>query len=137
MSRHLRAVLTLGMLLLAAACSGSSSAATQPGTSGRSRGNLITAEEIRQRAQYSNLYDVIDHLRPRWLRTQGPDTMTGTPTSVQVHMDGNRLGGVDVLRSLAPTGVTSIQWLPPIDASARFGLDHSQGAIIISTGAGG
>jgi hypothetical protein len=29
--------------------------------------------------------------------------------------------------------VTSIDWLAPIDAAARYGLNHSHGAIIIST----
>jgi hypothetical protein len=52
---------------------------------------------------------------------------------VQVHMDGNHLGGVRVLQRLAAVGVTSIRWLRPIDASARFGLNHSHGAIVIST----
>jgi hypothetical protein len=40
---------------------------------------------------------------------------------------------VDVLRRLSAHGVTWVEWLPPIDAGARFGLNHSHGAIIIST----
>ena len=128
MTRATRGLLTTALLLIAAACGGPPA----PGTPG-SRANLITFEEIQQRGLYSNLYDLIRNLRPRWVRSQGPDTFLGDQGEVQVHMDGKRLGGVEVLRRMSPGGVTSIQWVPPIDAAARFGLDHSHGAVLIST----
>jgi hypothetical protein len=131
MKRATRGILIFAITLLGA-CSGNSVA---NGAQGRSRANLITYEEIRQHGEYSSLYDLIAQLRPRWLRSQGPDTLLGEQGQVQVHMDGNRLGGVDVLQGLSPSGVTSITFLAPIDASARYGLDHSHGAIIISTSA--
>jgi hypothetical protein len=128
MMRAIRTVLTLATLAIAAGCGGS--AARGDSTP---RSNMISYEELEQRATYTNLYDVIEVLRPRWLRTQGPDTFMGQSGEVQVHIDGNWLGSVQTLRSLSPAGVTSIRWLAPIDASARFGLDHSHGAIVIST----
>ena len=103
-----------------------------PGTV-RGPSDLITYEEIRSRGQYSDLLELVQELRPRWVRSQGPDTFLGQPGEVQVHMDGNHLGGVRVLQQLAAVGVTSIRWLSPIDAAARYGLNHSHGAIIIST----
>jgi hypothetical protein len=99
----------------------------------RTRSYLITFEEMRERGQFSSLYDLVQEMRPRWLRTQGPDSLIGRGGQVQVHMDGNRLGGVDALRRLSAHGVTRIQWMAPIDAAARFGLDHSHGVIIVST----
>ena len=99
----------------------------------RGPSDLITFEEMRSRGSYSNLMELVQELRPRWIRSQGPDTFLGTPGEPQVHMDGNHLGGVGVLRQLAAVGVTSIRWLAPIDASARYGLNHSHGAIVIST----
>lgn len=134
MMRATRGLLALALLLLATACA-SAAAGTDPTGSGRPRSDLITAEEIRQRGQYSSLYELVQALRPRWLRAQGPDTLVGQGGQVQVHMDGNRLGSVDALRNLSPSGVTSLRWIPPIDAAARYGLDHSHGAIVISTGA--
>ena len=128
--RAIRALLTGAILVAGAACGGT---ATQGDGTPRSRTDLITNEELEERGTYSSLYDVIEVLRPRWLRAQGPDTFMGRPGEVQVHIDGNWLGSVQTLRSLSPAGVTSIRWLAPIDASARFGLDHSHGAIVIST----
>jgi hypothetical protein len=135
MMRATHGLLTLAVLLLAAACGGATSANTDAAAAGRAgtRSDRITADEVRQNGQYSNLYDLVEHLRPRWLRSQGPDTFVGEQGQVQVHMNGNLLGGVDQLRRISPVAVTSIDWLPPIDAAARYGLNHSHGAIIIST----
>jgi hypothetical protein len=137
MVRSLRGVLTLALVMIAASCATNSTSGPASQSRGRTRANLLTYDEIRQRGQYSNLYDLIQDLRPRWLRSQGPDTLLGQQGQVQVHMDGNLLGGVEILRRLNPAGVTSIEFMAPIDAAARYGLNHSHGAIIISTGAGG
>jgi hypothetical protein len=126
--RATRGLLVLATLLTLTACSARSDNTT------RGRSDLITYEELQQYGQYSNLYEVVEVLRPRWLRPQGgPDTFTGEEGQVQVHMDGNWMGDVDVLRGLSAAGVTSITWVRPSEASSRYGLDHSHGAIVVST----
>lgn len=121
------------LLLLAALLTPIACAARTDEGSGE-RFDLITQAEMQKHGRYSNLYDVIEILRPRWLQPQGGgDTFMGAEGRVQVHMDGARLGDVAVLRNLAPAGVTSISWLRPHEASSRYGFDHSHGAIIIST----
>lgn len=132
MMRPMRGLLALALLLVGTACH--PPAGEEPAGSPHSRGYMISFEEIQSRGQFRNLYDLVQTLRPQWLRTQGPDTFQAEQGQVQVHMDGNRMGGVDVLKTLAAAGVTSIQWVPPIEAAARYGLDHSHGAIVISTG---
>lgn len=128
----LRGLLVLPLLCWTA-CGGATTG--RDGSTPRpSSANMISYEELREHGQYSNLYDLIEVLRPRWLRPQGgPDTFTGSEGQVQVHMDGNRMGDVGVLRGLSAAGVTSIEWLTPMAASSRFGMDHSHGAIVIST----
>jgi hypothetical protein len=122
-------MLSFVILLIGGAC-----AAASPGAGpARTQTSVITAEEIRERGQYSHLYDLVQALRPRWVQTRGPDTFIGQPGQVQVHVDGNRLGSVDALRTLSPSGVTSIRWVAPTEAAALYGLDHSHGAIIVST----
>lgn len=129
MNGRMGGLLVIATLTGVLACAGTGA----PGEAGFGSRDLITAEELDRLGQYSNLYDVIEVLRPRWLRSQGPDRLQGPQGQVQVHMDGNRLGDVAVLRTLSPAGVTSIRWLAPIDAAARYGFDHSHGAIIVST----
>lgn len=99
---------------------------------GRTRADLITQEEL-QRTQHTNLYDAVQTLRSRWLNSRGPDTLIGRQGEIQVHMDGTRLGGVSVLRSLPTVGVAYVQWFDPVSAAARWGLDHGNGAIYISS----
>jgi hypothetical protein len=130
MTRANRGLLILALLLAGGACSSNRSAGDR---SVSTRANLITFEEIQQRGPFSNLYDMVRNLRPRWVQAQGPDTFMGAQGEVQVHMDGNRLGSVDALKRMSPSGVTRVEWVAPIDAAARFGLDHSHGAILIST----
>lgn len=136
MLRTNRGLLMLALVFVAAACGQAAASAGSDPAAGSAgiRSDRITLKEIRERGQYSSIYDVVEHFHPRWLRSQGPDTFMGPQGQVQVHMDGNWMGSVDVLRRLSPTGVTSIEFLSPIDAAARFGLDHSHGAIVISTG---
>lgn len=129
MNRAIRLLLVLPLALTLPACAFTR---IDPGTV-RGPSDLITFNEIRARGGYSNLLQVVQELRPRWVRSQGPDTFIGSPGEVQVHMDGNHLGGVRVLQRMAVVGVTSIRWLPPLDASARYGLNHSHGAIVVST----
>lgn len=134
MTKVPRGLLTLTLLLMGAGCGANAvGTRTAPGGGVRSRSEFISYDEMRQRGQHSSLYTLIQDLRPRWLRSQGPDTFLGLQGQVQVHFDGNRLGGVEVLRRLSAHGVTSIQWLEPIQAGALLGLGNSHGAIIIST----
>ncbi|MBW3630394.1 MAG: hypothetical protein KY464_13995 [Gemmatimonadetes bacterium] len=127
-----RTLLTVVALLIVTGCS----AGTMDGETAfrtRTRTNLITFGEIRERGPFTSLYDLVEELRPRWLRSQGPDTFLGPQGRVQAHMDGNPVGSVEALRRLSAHGVTSVQWVSPIDAAARFGVGNSHGAIIIST----
>ena len=108
------------------------SAGRSGATTAAGRADMITAVEI-NRTNYSNLYDVVQALRTRWLLSRGPDTILGQPGEVQVHLDDVRLGGVQSLRNLSPVGVAYIQWFDPISAAQRWGLGYGQGAIYVST----
>ena len=129
MSRTRSRLLIIGLILVGAACAGRAG----PDGSPRSQVDTITLQEIERRGPFTNLYDLVQILRPRWIRSQGPDTFMGGQGEVQVHVDGNWLGGVNSMRNLAAHGVTSVRWLDPVDAAARYGLDHGHGAIVIST----
>jgi hypothetical protein len=130
MPRMKGGLLLVVLMMIASACA---SRAGVPG-SGRSQSDPITVSEIQQRGPFTNMYDLVQVLRPRWLRAQGPDSFVAGQGAVQVHIDGNWLGNVAALRGLAAHGVTSVRWLGPVDAAARYGLDHGHGAIVVSTG---
>ena len=102
------------------------------GSPSRGGTNVITAEEMAT-VQFSNLYDLVQALRFRWLQARGPDSINLQPGQVQVRLDDTQLGGVESLRNIVPAGVVSIQWVDPTAAAARWGMGYGHGAIVVST----
>ena len=97
---------------------------------GRDRQSL-TRDEIRA-TQYTNLYDVVVALRGNWVRVRSPDSF-GKSAVVQVYLDNQRLNGIEDLRTMSPVNIESVRFFDPIQASARWGLDHGAGAIFVRT----
>ena len=121
-----RRLLLAGLVLSQWGCS-----ARRAGAGARRGGDTITRDEI-QAGQFSNVFDLVQARRFRWLQARGTDSINQTPGEVQVLLDGTRLGGVQTLRSLAPSDVTSIQFVDPVAAAARWGLGYAHGAILVS-----
>jgi len=93
--------------------------------------NLLTQEDLRE-YRFATVFDAIEALRSHWLRERGPDSFS-TPVHVQVYLDDFRLGGVEALRTLPLANVLYIRHVNGVDAAARWGLDHGQGVILVST----
>ena len=115
-------------LLLLAACASRTPAATHvpPDRS------IITQQEILEH-KFETLYDAIAALRPIWLQTRGTNTLQSTATQVQVYLDNNHLGGVETLSTISLGSVVYIRHYDGVAATARWGLDHGQGVIYVST----
>lgn len=92
--------------------------------------DVITRAEI-ERGQWSNVYDLVSNLRPRWVRSRGPDSLEN-PGQVQVYVDGTRLGDVQLLRTLPTHAIERLEWIDPVSAAGRWGLDHAHGVIFIT-----
>ncbi|HEU4631958.1 MAG TPA: hypothetical protein VFS08_19570 [Gemmatimonadaceae bacterium] len=129
LARHPAALLPALLLavLLGAACS-SSRSGERPTPGDRS---VITRAQL-QAHQFASVYDAVLTLHSNWLRPRGTDSFTN-PTQVLVYVDGSRLGGVETLRTLPVGSVNYIQHIDGLTASARWGLDHGQGVIYVST----
>jgi hypothetical protein len=50
---------------------------------------------------------------------------------VQVYVDDSRVGGVEQLRYIAISAVESMRYIDANAATARWGLDHEDGAIYV------
>ena len=92
--------------------------------------NTLTAAELSQRQFYSAL-DAVQTLRPIWLNVRG------APDPVQVYIDDNHVGSLEVLRTLRIPSIVSLRHIDGIQASARYGEGHQGGVILVTTrGAG-
>ena len=140
-----RSYVFLGLLLalgLAACASGGGGTGTRPVDS-----NVITLLEIQQ-VRADNAYEIVRQLRPRWLRARGSrgfrsaggaDTASApagsleTGASLVVYLDEVMLGAPSELERISAQQVRSIRFLDASDAQQRFGMNHVQGAIVVST----
>ena len=102
----------------------------QPG-SPRPNPNQITRVEIDE-AGPSDLYTLVQNLRPIWLRERGATSLTDE-IGVVVYMDGTRMGDTESLRGLHSSNAETMQFYNDQRATARFGLGHVNGAILVTT----
>jgi hypothetical protein len=115
-------------IALSAFLIGCVSTGTQSGSS-RGSGTTLTREQL-STTNADNLYDAINKLRPNWLTSRGPTSVTdATPTSVDVFMGNNYLGKADYLHQVRPGDVTEVAYFDPGSAAARFGMGHPRGVI--------
>jgi hypothetical protein len=107
---------------------GCSSATTTNGAPRADR-NRLTQEQLAT-ANSDNLFEAITKLRPEWLNSRGPTSITdATPTMPSVFMNGNLLGRIDALRDMRVLDVTEVRYWPAGQAAAKFGMGHPRGVI--------
>jgi hypothetical protein len=91
---------------------------------------LSTAEL--EAAPYANVFEVVQALRPNWLRLKGATSFRPVEY-VRVYLDGSLLGAPEQLRQVSTRSIATIRWFDGVAATQRWGLDHGQGAIVVST----
>jgi hypothetical protein len=79
----------------------------------------------------ANALDLVENLRPNWLRGRGPTSITLETVGVQVYVSGMRQGGKDALAGVARSSVKEIQYMRAVDAVQRYGTGHENGAILV------
>lgn len=122
------------ILLLPIAWALSGCASTKTGPEGTDP-NLLTREQI-MGAGATNLYDVVNHLRPRWLQVRSTRSFN-METEIVVLQNDMVLGGPDALKQMTPELAYEMRYLDGTRAAATIpGLmsgRHIEGAIIIYT----
>lgn len=128
----LRHAVLPALALAAAACAASPAGRPDLAPATRRNFDIISREEILQRT-WANALDLVTTLRPQWVRQRGPDSLTGQATPVQAYLDGSRLANLAALSNISTAGLHSVEWVDGLQATARWGLDHGQGAIVLHT----
>lgn len=131
-----RSSLVLLAVLLAACAgagrSGPGGEATAASSGSRRSSDLLTQAEI-QDAGVGSIHDIVQRLRPAWLRTRSGGSVNAMPQYAIVYIDGARVGGIETLRRLNAADVRTIRYLRGPDATTRFGTGHEGGAILVET----
>jgi hypothetical protein len=106
--------------------------ASSPREAGEQRNrNRIVIAEI-ERAHHTSTFEIVQQMRPHWLRTRGPDSFRSS-NEVMVYIDNQLVGGVGHLRDIAARSVEQIVYLDSREATQRFGTGHISGAILVIT----
>jgi hypothetical protein len=98
----------------ACASSGAGSASTSSSAPKASSRDKVAREEI-VATPAATAYDLVYHLRPDWLRARGAQSMVGGSegsSAPLVYLDGVKMGGLEVLKSIASRDITSMEWIP-------------------------
>jgi hypothetical protein len=125
MPATLRILLVLGLAILAAA----------PLRSQR-RSDLLTAEEIeRSLGRGGTAFDVVQSLRPRWLRahevllTPSPDAPI-TEQGPHVYMNDVDQGDAEYLKTIPAELIAEMRWLSANQAASRYGPTSNPGIVV-------
>lgn len=101
----------------------------------RRRRNEISQEEMVQSGA-TNLYDVVQRLRPEWLRGTSASNFRGGGQTIVVYQNNTQLGGLDALRQLSPGYAEMLRFLDGSEASNTLpglGSRRVAGAIVVIT----
>lgn len=138
--RPIRLVLAAASL----ACSSSqTSSTTSAGVAGaasttvapteRRNPDIITAAEITQLQGAANALEIVQRLRPNFLRVQERTSVGNTSSQPQVRLDGTLLGEVGELRGITATSVIEIRYYSIVQAESRFGGNRGRPVIAVTS----
>jgi hypothetical protein len=129
-----RMLLSAAAVVLVQACAGGgSSAGTAPAPSANNRSSrsLITKDEL-DANHFDNAYEAVETLRSNWLQARGLEN-SNTGATMLVYLNDTRLGDLSDLKTIPIRQVYSIRHLTGIEATARYGVEHTAGAVMVST----
>jgi len=127
-----RLLLPALLLLLVSACASGGSGAAPGAPHARRAGSarLITAEQLGS-GSFRTAYDAVETLHPNWLKVRGGEVTDDE--MVWVFLDDARLGGVEHLRNIPASSISSIQFIDGVDAGGRWGKGFENGVIYVRT----
>jgi hypothetical protein len=126
--------LSIALATIAACASQGARATTSQGAATSGSRNLVSAGELATVGEL-NLYDALARIRPTMLQPRiGGGTTGVSAVPISIFYDGNQMReGVQSLRELAAKNIAEVRLLEPQQASARFGGNHANGALVITS----
>jgi len=91
--------------------------------------DMITREQI-EGSNYSSALEVVQRLKPRWLRpVRGQGSLSGPPPEPVVVLDGIRFGDLSSLAGINAIMVDHIEYMTATEATTLYGTGYMGGAI--------
>jgi len=94
----------------------------------------VTSAEVDYVTGVNNAMELIQRLRPAMLRKRmGARTENGPSADIEVYVDGRHIGPLESLRDVEAGSVLEVFYLNSGDATLRFGVGNTEGAILITS----
>jgi hypothetical protein len=93
--------------------------------------NVITQAQINE-YHFANAFEAVQALHSNWLQAKVVDSFQN-PSQVRVYVDNTSFGFVESLRNLSISNIKTIRYFDGVSATARWGIDHGGGVILVST----
>lgn len=107
------------------------------GAGGPDRAGLITADEAAGfNPEGRTAYDMVSRLRPKWLRANGPQSLSAQSDSSEFAMvvvDNQPMGRIQALRDIQAYQVVDIHYYDPSLAQGKYGARGAGGVIEVRT----
>jgi hypothetical protein len=123
---------SLMLILGTVAALGCASSGGATGETASRNSNVILREEIAA-TNMGNMADVIQQLRPQYLRSRGQTSINLPADQIAVYMDNVHMGTTSVLSTIGAGGVIRVEFVRGAETGFKFGLDHQAGVIHIIT----
>jgi len=136
--RNLTTVMLVGVVAACGGGTGTSGGASAPAPAAaaqtlRRDPNVITRAEIDQATWATNAFDLVQRLRPNFLRISGPTNVSGAPQTPLVRLNEQELGDHGALRQILLTSVQEIRYYSASDATAKFGGIRGRPVIAVTS----
>ena len=119
----------LALMVVCTACA-SGGGGGAPGTERGSSTRIIEAEILRLADSVNTAWEVVQRLRPQWLRSRGQvSVMSGEGDRPIVYVNNARFGEMIVLQNIEALSVREMRFVRAADATTRWGTGHPAGAI--------
>jgi hypothetical protein len=94
---------------------------------------VVTATEIRSSSNVASAFELVNRLRPHWLRSRGSASLRGASLSAPlVYVDEAYYGTLSSLHSIRPEWIGEMRYLNATDATTRYGTGHLGGVISVT-----
>lgn len=109
-------------------------ASANAGGGGTHRDPVIITEQEIASSNESNAFDVVQRLRPLFLKTRGRSTINaGGSEYASVFVDGVYYGELNSLRNLIANQIHEIRYLNGPESAGKYGIRYGSGAIDVRT----
>ena len=93
---------------------------------------VIRLEEIEYEVDARNALDLVQRLRPFWIRVnRGATSINLSTAGPVVYVNNVKQGSVSVLVQYATATIREIRHLRGTEASMRYGINHENGALLL------